>query len=301
MMNNSTSICAVIVTYNRLEFLKECIDSVLMQSTPLSKIIIVNNGSTDGTSEYLKSLNNERIELVFQENTGGAGGFHTGIEKAYQQNYEWIWVMDDDVEPFDDCLEQLLKYTELSKCIHPLRIFKDNNEVFKWEHYLDYRTCTPILHHNISLENKDYCFVNTACFEGMLIHRSIVEKIGFPKKEYFIAGDDTEYGILANLYTNIIYTKTAKMYRKRKEVSNKIRPLQAYYEYRNLFLLRKSLKLYYPAGYSSLFYKNLYKDFKRKAKTIIKSSQYPFREKKELIFRMIKGIRDGLRIYKNKL
>lgn len=298
-MINLPSVCAIIVTYNRVDFLKECIEAVVRQSFPLNKIIIINNGSTDQTSAYLASINDEKIEIVTQENVGGAGGFHTGIKKAYQQNYDWVWVMDDDVEPFNDCLEQLLDYAEISKCIHPLRIFKDNNEVFKWEHYLDYRTCMPILHENVSLKNKNYCFVNTACFEGMLIHRSIIEKIGFPRKEYFIAGDDTEYGMLANMYTNIIYTKTAKMYRKRKEISSKIRPLQAYYEYRNLFLLRKTLKSYFLPGYSSMFYKNLFKDFKRKVKMVIVGKEYTFKEKINLIGRMFNGIRDGYKIYKH--
>lgn len=297
-MITTPSICAVIVTYNRLEFLKECIEAVLKQSRSLDKIIIVNNGSTDGTGEYLNNLGNSKVEIVFQENIGGAGGFSTGIKKAYQSNHDWVWVMDDDVEPFVDCLEQLLKYAEISKCIHPLRIFKDNKEVFKWEHYFDYRTCMPILHHNISLENKEYCFVNTACFEGMLIHRSVISEIGYPRTEYFIAGDDTEYGILANMHTNIIYTKTAQMYRKRKEISYKLRPLQAYYEYRNLFLLRKALKPYFPGNYSSIFYRNLYQDFKIKSKAIIKGKAYTLGEKKVLISKMLKGIADGLKIYK---
>ncbi|SIS86354.1 Glycosyltransferase, GT2 family [Chryseobacterium ureilyticum] len=299
-MINPNSVCAVVVTYNRLEFLKEGIQGILDQTTPPDKIIIVNNGSTDGTDAYLKTLHQPQIEIVTQENLGGAGGFHTGIKKAYEAGYEWIWVMDDDVEPFKDCLENLLKYKELSQCIHPLRIFSDNNEVFKWEHYFDYRICMPVLHHNISLENKDFCYVNTACFEGMLIHRDLVEKIGFPNKEYFIAGDDTEYGILANLHTNVMYTKTAAMYRKRANISYKIRPLQAYYEYRNIFLLRKNIRPYFPENFSSMFYKNLYRDFFSKVMMIIKGKEYPFSEKKLLISKMWKGIKDGKKIYKNK-
>lgn len=299
-MINPNSVCAVVVTYNRLEFLKEGIQGILDQTTPPDKIIIVNNGSTDGTDAYLKTLHQPQIEIVTQENLGGAGGFHTGIKKAYEAGYEWIWVMDDDVEPFKDCLENLLKYKELSQCIHPLRIFSDNNEVFKWEHYFDYRICMPVLHHNISLENKDFCYVNTACFEGMLVHRDLVEKIGFPNKEYFIAGDDTEYGILANLHTNVMYTKTAAMYRKRANISYKIRPLQAYYEYRNIFLLRKNIRPYFPENFSSMFYKNLYRDFFSKVMMIIKGKEYPFSEKKLLISKMWKGIKDGKKIYKNK-
>ncbi|MGL6127459.1 glycosyltransferase family 2 protein [Chryseobacterium artocarpi] len=299
-MINTNSVCAVVVTYNRLEFLKEGIQGILDQTTPPDKIIIVNNRSTDGTDAYLKTLHQPQIEIVTQENLGGAGGFHTGIKKAYEAGYEWIWVMDDDVEPFKDCLENLLKYKELSQCIHPLRIFSDNNEVFKWEHYFDYRICMPVLHHNISLENKDFCYVNTACFEGMLIHRDLVEKIGFPNKEYFIAGDDTEYGILANLHTNVMYTKTAAMYRKRANISYKIRPLQAYYEYRNIFLLRKNIRPYFPENFSSMFYKNLYRDFFSKVMMIIKGKEYPVSEKKLLISKMWKGIKDGKKIYKNK-
>ena len=45
-----------IVTYNRLELLKECIQQVLSQTVPFSYICIVDNHSTDGTSEYLDQL-----------------------------------------------------------------------------------------------------------------------------------------------------------------------------------------------------------------------------------------------------
>ncbi len=295
-MNSGTNICAVVVTFNRLTFLKECISGLLNQTCDLQKIIIVNNGSTDGTSEYLNSVKSDKIEIITQENCGGAGGFHTGIKSAYQQNFEWIWVMDDDVEPAKDCLEKLFLYKEISKCIHPLRIFSDNGEVFKWEHYFNPETCMPILHHNVSLQHKEYCFVNTACFEGMLINRDIVEKIGFPKKEYFIAGDDTEYGVLANLHTNVLYTKTALMYRKRAEISYKLRPLQAYYEFRNLFLLRKNIKPYFP-GNKEKFEKNLQKEFYKRVKSILKGKEYTWTEKRILINKIRSGIKDGRKLF----
>ncbi len=294
------TICATIVTYNRIDFLKECVDSLLNQTHQLDKICIVDNGSNDATPEYLKQIASDKIEIITQSNVGSAGGFHTAIKYAYENNYDWIWTMDDDVEPFIDCLEQLLKMEEFSKCINPLRLFKDNDEIYQWEHYFDYRTCMPILHNNMSLKNKEYCFVNTTCFEGMLLHRSVVEKIGFPNKEYFIAGDDTEYGVLANLHTNIAYTKTAKMYKKRLTALNKIRPLQAYYEFKNFFLLKKNLRVHFSQSNSPFFYKNLYRELKSRTKLILKGKEYTFTEKKDLISRMIRGIRDGVKLYKIK-
>jgi len=294
------SICAVLVTYNRVDLLKECINSLLNQTITLDKICIVDNGSTDETPQYLQSINSDKITIITQSNVGSAGGFNTAIKYAYENNYDWIWTMDDDVEPFTDCLEQLLKLGDISKCINPLRLFKDNDEVYEWEHYFDYKTCMPIVHNNMSLRNKDYCFVNTTCFEGMLIHRSIVEKIGFPNQDYFIAGDDTEYGVLANLYTNVAYTKTAKMYRKRLVSLNKIRPLQAYYEFRNLFLLKRNLRMHFLQRNSPSFYRNLYRELKYRTKLILKGKEYTMAEKKDLISRMIRGIRDGIKLYKVK-
>ena len=82
----------------------------LQQNKPISSIVIVNNGSTDGTTEWLAAQ--EGLTVINQTNVGGAGGFYTGIQYAYQAGADWIWCMDDDVFPRADCLEQLLPYTD---------------------------------------------------------------------------------------------------------------------------------------------------------------------------------------------
>ena len=98
------NIIAVVVTYNRMELLKRNI-RCLQQNKPISSIVIVNNGSTDGTTEWLAAQ--EGLTVINQTNVGGAGGFYTGIQYAYQAGADWIWCMDDDVFPRADCLEQL--------------------------------------------------------------------------------------------------------------------------------------------------------------------------------------------------
>jgi GT2 family glycosyltransferase len=71
----------VIVTCNRLSLLKECISAVLSQTFSVYKIIVVNNASTDGTADYLKSLDKQKLELITcAKNTGGAGGFNRGMK-----------------------------------------------------------------------------------------------------------------------------------------------------------------------------------------------------------------------------
>ena len=89
------NIIAVVVTYNRMELLKRNI-RCLQQNKPISSIVIVNNGSTDGTTEWLAAQ--EGLTVINQTNVGGAGGFYTGIQYAIRR-VRWIWCMDDDVFP----------------------------------------------------------------------------------------------------------------------------------------------------------------------------------------------------------
>lgn len=78
-----------------------------------------------------------------------------------------------------------------------------------------------IIHHSKIIK---ICFVNVGCFEGMLISREIVNKIGFPNKNYFIVGDDLEYGFLASHYTNVSYVKSAKIIRKKNSYDEIVSP-----------------------------------------------------------------------------
>ncbi|RYZ98092.1 MAG: glycosyltransferase, partial [Sphingobacteriaceae bacterium] len=88
------SIVGVVVTFNRLDLLKNCITSLKRQTRSLDQIIVVNNGSTDGTEKWLNEQ--QGLIVIHQENSGGAGGFHRGMKEGYEHNYDWIWVMDDD-------------------------------------------------------------------------------------------------------------------------------------------------------------------------------------------------------------
>ena len=105
------NIIAVVVTYNRKELLKRNI-TCLRANTPVSSIVVVNNGSTDGTGEWLDDQKD--LTVIHQENVGGSGGFYRGIQYAYQAGADWIWCMDDDVFPRADCMEHLLPYTHES-------------------------------------------------------------------------------------------------------------------------------------------------------------------------------------------
>ena len=103
-------IIAVVVTYNRLNLLQRVVGALKGQSKKLDKIYIINNGSTDGTKEWLDGQTG--LNVIHQENVGGSGGFYRGIKEASKEECDWIWCMDDDVFPREDCLEILLNVAE---------------------------------------------------------------------------------------------------------------------------------------------------------------------------------------------
>lgn len=185
--------CAVVVTYNRKELLKECINALQNQTIKLDKIIIINNNCTDGTTEYLKDLElrEEDIKHIqLSQNVGGAGGFHEGIKYAYNENYDMFWIMDDDTIPYNNSFEELLKCSENPLC---------DKYGFICSHveWIDGTACNMNIpavtsDWNSYLKN-DIIKVKNSSFVSVVFNRSVIEEFGLPIKEFFIWGDDTEF------------------------------------------------------------------------------------------------------------
>ena len=190
------SICAVVVTYNRKALLLRCLQALEMQRYALEHIVIVDNASTDGTVDFLRQqgyLENSSVTfLSLPENQGGAGGFHAGIKYAYEQGYDYIWLMDDDGVPDNDCLGELVKFIKDDNYIGPLVLDIDNplNLTFT----LRLPNTNKVLSNLDDIKRFDKIIPDIVMpFNGILFSRNIVDKIGFPKKDYFIWGDDMEY------------------------------------------------------------------------------------------------------------
>lgn len=189
------TVSAVVVTFNRLNCLQKVISSLKDQTYTLNDIIVINNGSNDGTTEWLSRQSD--IKVFNQDNVGGSGGFYKGIQEAMNLKNDWIWCMDDDVYPRKDCLEQLLKEDKPNVGILcPMRI--QNNKIFLSEaKKLNLSNPFKKLHQS-PLQIKDITKgkpieIEGMVFEGPLIKRNIIEQIGLPNKDLFILYDDTDY------------------------------------------------------------------------------------------------------------
>lgn len=108
-MLDARNVTAIVVTYNRLPLLKQCLAALRAQTVQGFTVLLVDNASTDGTADYIKTL--AMPGLVCRnpgENLGGAGGFAYGIRAAAELGCEAVWIMDDDTLPEPDALAALL-------------------------------------------------------------------------------------------------------------------------------------------------------------------------------------------------
>ncbi len=207
----------VIVTYNRLELLKECIYKVENQTIKPNRIVIVNNNSTDGTTEYLDTKKNANfiVEHV-TTNKGSSYGFSRGVEVLRDLDVEWQLIIDDDAILEEDYVEQISKFisdkykaysgTVMQNgepAIHHRRRFNDKN-VFK-------EISANVPKEEYEKETFEYDIMS---FCGLLINNEVVKQIDLPKQELFTQFTDTEYSTRLRKITKVLNVNSAKLNHK---------------------------------------------------------------------------------------
>lgn len=238
-----SKVAAIVVTYNRLELLKENIEALLELENQLSNIVIINNNSNDGTEEYLNSLSNSLFVIKNSKvNLGGAGGFNYGVKVAFDEtDADFFWIMDDDTIPEKDTLVNLINADERLignygyLCSHV--VMEDGTDgnipqlVGDWTTEVD----------------KGLIKVSSATFVSLLTKRDVVSELGLPISEFFIWGDDTEYTTRISQKYNSYFVIDSKVIHKAKSVRNvdiindtADRLPRYFYRYRNnIYITRK--------------------------------------------------------------
>ncbi|MFT4010982.1 MAG: glycosyltransferase family 2 protein [Nocardioidaceae bacterium] len=189
-------VVAVVVTWNRRILLERILRAIDAQTRRPDAVIVVDNASTDGSAELARGLGLTTPLTVIElpTNTGGAGGFHAGLAAAIQADADLVWLMDDDGTPPPGCLATLLPYAEAFDFWGPAVVAEHDPG----------RLCFPIRLPGRAAVVHDVVDAEAAAtdgvidgvvipFNGVLVTHELVERIGLPREEFFIWGDDVEY------------------------------------------------------------------------------------------------------------
>lgn len=278
------TVCAVVVTYNRKNLLLECLNALRKQTRPIEAIYLIDNFSNDGTAklllengyidklppqnldepwklslEYNNGLNKIKVSYVrMNENTGGAGGFYEGVKRGYEKGYDWLWLMDDDAEPKENALELMMPIVKIKEVvgISNLKIGLDGKIQYGhkgWKNICRINSCVVKKISDKDLIN-DVLEIDFSSFVGLMVSKKAVQKVGFPKKKFFIHHDDVEYSFRLRTIGKIILIKDSVILHKDGAKSGGIykkflfkaslrKPFNSlwlsYYGMRNLIYLKK--------------------------------------------------------------
>ena len=247
-------VAAVIVTYNRIALLKECIQRVLEQSVPCD-ILIVDNNSNDGTQEYIKRAYKGHKTIMYRNtgsNLGGAGGFNYGIRWAVENGYRFVWIMDDDCIPKNDALQYFLefeksnpnKYGYLSSKV----LWKDGS-VCKMN--IQRRTMYRLVY---DFESS-YVPIAMASFVSLFVPTKVIRDVGFPIKEFFIWTDDWEFTRRISLkYKCYLLNKSIVIHKSSSNIGANIIHTPVNRLSRFYYLYRNDVYLYKREGVEGILY-----------------------------------------------
>jgi len=241
-------VSVVIVNWNGKDHLAECLDSLRCQTFKDFEIILVDNGSEDGSREFVQEYFHEVRLVALQKNCGFAGGNNAGIQAA---SGKYIALLNNDTKVDPAWLTNLLKEAEENPSIVGMWASKilsyDNPEIIDNVGLLMYPDGLGRGKGRLEKDEGQYDKTGEAFFPSGcagLYRREMLDEIGLFDEEFFAYADDVDLGLRARLAGwQCIYVPSAKVYHKYSASSSAHSPFKAFLVERNrIWVLLK----YYP-------------------------------------------------------
>lgn len=190
----------IIVTYNAMKWAERCFTSLRQSSVPVH-CIVIDNGSRDGTQEYIRTYFPEVEFIQSDQNLGFGKANNMGIEKAYREGADFFYLMNQDAWVFADSIQQLIETYQNDHEQHTIGIMSpmhmDGSEKKLDLHFENYvaqdarnnRFLSDLYFREIQ-PSYEIRFVNAAHW---FLPRKTVEKIGGFNPYFFYGAEDYEY------------------------------------------------------------------------------------------------------------
>ncbi len=257
-MSITPLISIIIPNWNGKHFLAECIDSLKEQTFRDFETILVDNGSTDGSAEFVEERYGKFVRIIRnKKNLGFTGGNNVGIGAA---RGEYIVLLNNDTWAPPTWLNELVKATPLSPPIgmwaskvysyYKRSQIEAVGELIYWDGLS--RSRGQYEQERGQYEEMEEIFFPPGC--GGMYRKVVFEEIGLFDEDFFAYGDDAEIGIRARLAGwKCVYVPKAVLYHKNSGTGGQYSPFKAFYVERNRFWI--TIKYFpLPLLFLSLFF-----------------------------------------------
>lgn len=225
----------IVLTWNGKQYLKNCLDSCFSQSYRNLEIMVVDNASTDGTSEYVKKEYPKCKLIVNKKNYGFAEGNNVGIRSS---KGEWVFILNNDTKLHKHCIRELVHSVKNQK------IGMASPAMYYWGKDIDTRGLR-LLKQGYTKDIKKLAEAKhllAPCGGAAFYSREMLEQTKMKRKkrddyfdsDYFIYAEDFDLGLRARLAGwQCIHVPEAKVDHLHGATMNKYSDRQVYLGDRN--------------------------------------------------------------------
>jgi GT2 family glycosyltransferase len=231
-------LCSVIlVNWNGRAHLPACLAALARQSFRNFEVVLVDNGSTDGSIEYLRERHPEVLLVCLGRNTGFAAGCNAGISKA---RGEYLIFLNNDTEAETTWLEELVSAAR----DHPaagffaskILFFDDHSRIDSAGDELGTNGVAQKRGHrraDAGFEKSEPVF--GACAAAALYRRNVLAEIGGFDEDFFLIFEDADLSFRAQLAGySCVFVPSARVYHKSNASIGTLSETYVYYGHRNL-------------------------------------------------------------------
>jgi GT2 family glycosyltransferase len=271
-------VIVLILSYNGKHLLDDSVFSYLENDYPNFKVVVIDNGSSDGTEDYVEKNFPEAKVIRLEKNQGYSGGFNFGLKYAFEENNaDYVLITNNDVKADKKVISELVKVAETDSKIGFVIgkvYYYDNPKVLQTVGKRE----DPIRWKGEHIGNRE---IDTGQYDKVeervfcddifwLVRRDLYEKTGGYDTTFFLQAEDYDWQARAKkLGYKIMYTPFAKIRHKDSMTIGKTSPLKAFYDARNPMLV--ILKHKSPDFFRRYFWLHFRKDiFMTSIKIIIK-------------------------------
>ncbi|MDF2959653.1 MAG: epsH [Paenibacillus sp.] len=198
-------ISIVILTRNALAYTKECLESILKHTTEPIELVFVDNGSTDGTLEYLQSIPSSKL-ICNPENRGFAAGNNQGITAS---SGEYICLLNNDTVVTEGWLTRLRAWLDKDPSIAIVGPRSNNVAWSQKVHDISYQNAQELeeFARHWAFHHKDQGFFpHKLIGHCMLFHKSLITKIGGLDERFFPGNyEDDDFCLRARISGSILW------------------------------------------------------------------------------------------------
>jgi GT2 family glycosyltransferase len=240
MLNKKVSI--IILNLQGRKYVSKSIRSVLSSNYLLIEVVMVDNGSTDGSVEMIKNRFTEVIVIENKQNLGFAKGNNIGINYALKKHADYIFVLNPDTKIEKDTIKNLLLVMEKNRDVGIVgpKIYTFEKRIWSCGGILERKRFSAGLIGFGEEDNGQYdgeTEVDYISGAAMFVRRSTFEEIGLLPENYFLYYEDVEFSLRAKRAgLKVYFTPTAIVYHDWSSYIGKTSPMKDYYMARNHLL-----------------------------------------------------------------